>query len=101
MTHLIRHDHQLAVAQAIHVGVHLVMLQAKDLFHVLNLLVLHDRVMLRFAYVEQLSAQREHSEVITTDDSKPSNGKRLSRVSFSQNQRALRRILRARVVGIC
>lgn len=62
------------------------MLQTENLLDVLDLLVLHDLVVLCFAYVEQLSTQRKNTIIITTDDTKTSNGEGLGRVSFRQDK---------------
>ena len=76
------------------------MLQAKDLLDVLDLLVLHDLLVLGVADIEQLSAQREHAEVVATDDAEPGDGERLGGVSFGEDERALLRLPGPGVVGV-
>lgn len=69
LTHLIRHNHQPPVPQAPHIRINLVMLEPHNLLHILNLLILHDRIVLRFAHVERFSAEGEDTEVVATDNS--------------------------------
>jgi hypothetical protein len=59
-------------------------LKAHNLLDVLDLLILHDLVVLRLAHVEKLAAQREDAKVITSDNTEPGYGERLGGVSFGQ-----------------
>ena len=59
------------------------MLNAHDLLDILDLLVLHDLVVLRLAH--KLAAQRE---IIVPDNTEPRHSERLGGVSFSQYGRA-------------
>ena len=76
------------------------MLEAHDLLDVLDLLVLHDLVVLRLAHVEKLAAQREDPKVVTADDTEPGHGKRLGGISFGQYERALGRVARPGIVCV-
>lgn len=49
------------------------MLQAENLLDTLNLLVLHDLVVLGFSNVEELATKWEDTVVVTTDDTKTSD----------------------------
>jgi hypothetical protein len=50
------------------------MLETHNLLDVLDLLVLHDLVVSRFTNIEQLSTEREHSEVVTPNHAQTSDG---------------------------
>jgi hypothetical protein len=50
--HLIRHNHQPAISQTSNARVFLIMLQPHNFLDILDLLVLHDLVMLGFSHVE-------------------------------------------------
>lgn len=76
------------------------MLKTHDLLDILNLLILHNLVVLRLLHVEKLAAQREDAKVVTPDNTKSSHGERLGRVSFGQNKRALRCVARSGVVCV-
>jgi hypothetical protein len=98
--HLIGHDHELSISQAAEVRIVLVMLKTHDLLDILDLLVLHDLIVLRLAHVEKLAAQREDAKVVAPDDTKPGHCERLGRVSFGQDERALGRVARPGIVRI-
>jgi hypothetical protein len=59
------------------------MLQTHDFLDILYLLVLHDLVMLRLAHVQELAAQREDTEVVTSNYAETSYRERLGGVTFS------------------
>jgi hypothetical protein len=99
-THLISHDHELPISQAPHVRIILVVLKTHNLLDILNLLVLHNLIVLRLAHVEKLTAQREDAKVVTPDNTKSSHGKRLGRVSFGQYKCAPRCVARSGVVCV-
>lgn len=99
-THLISHDHELPISQARHVRIILVVLETHNLLDILDLLVLHNLIVLRLAYVEKLAAQREDAKVVASDNTKSSHGERLGRVSFGQYKRALRCVARSSVVCV-
>ena len=76
------------------------MLQPQDLLDVLNLLILHDLVVPRLADVEDFTAQGKDAKVVAADHVQASDSKRLGRVSFCQNERAVLRVLCPGVVGV-
>ncbi len=53
-----------------------------------------------FSDVETLSLEREHSEEVSSDDAQSADCQRLGRVPFGQDQRALRRLPRPRLVRV-
>jgi hypothetical protein len=55
-TNLISHQHKPSISQSARVRVILVVLQAHNLFDILNFLVLHDLIMLRLSYIQQFPA---------------------------------------------
>lgn len=112
--HLIRHDHDLAVAEAaqrLRVVVALLVLQADYFDDVVDLCVLHDlrsdssslgsssslpdwggstHLLVRgLADVEDLPSERENSVAVPPDDAEPRHGQRLGRVSLGEDQCAL------------
>mmetsp|Transcript_2795 Transcript_2795/g.7232 ORF Transcript_2795/g.7232 Transcript_2795/m.7232 type:complete len:330 (-) Transcript_2795:1332-2321(-) len=98
---LIRHDHDGAVPEALQLLVVLaVQVEAHDLDDVLDLCVPHHLLQRRISDVEHLAAQREDAEFVPTDDAEARNGQRFGGVSLRQDQRALPRVLAARVVGV-
>jgi hypothetical protein len=99
-THLISHDHELPISQAPHIRILLVVLKTHNLLDILDLLVLHNLIVLRLAHVEKLAAQREDAKVVTPDDTESSHGERLGRVSFGQYKRAPRCVARSGVVCV-
>ena len=68
MTHLVRHDHQLSVSQTARARILLVVLQAQNLLDVLDLLVLHDLIVLCLPDIEQFTTKRERAEIVSADD---------------------------------
>lgn len=50
--YLIRHQHETTIPQPIHAGICFVVLQAQNLLDILDLLVLHDLVVLRVPDIE-------------------------------------------------
>jgi hypothetical protein len=99
-SYLIRHNHEPPIPQTARARILFVMLQPHNLLDILDLLVLHDLVMLRFAYIEHLSAKREHAEIITANNTKSGDSKRLGGVSFGQDKRALARVPTSGIVCI-
>ena len=99
-TDLIGHDHELSVTKITRILVVLIVLQTKNLLDILNFLVLHDLVVLRFPNVEQLATEREDAIVVATDDTESRYRKRLGRVSFCQDERAVSGLPRSSVVSI-
>lgn len=73
ITHLIRHNHHLPVPKVLSILVILIVLQAENLLDILNLLVLHNLVMLSFAHVEQLSTKWEDPIVVAANDTQTSH----------------------------
>jgi hypothetical protein len=88
-TYLIRHYHELTIPQALDVRIVLVVLKTHDFFDVLDLLVLHDLVVLRLAHVQELAAQREDTKVVASNNAETGHRKRLGGVTFGQNERTL------------
>lgn len=99
-TDLVRHDHQSSISKACHIAIDFVVLKAHDFLDVLNLLVLHDLVVLGLANVEQFAAQREHTEIISSNDAQSCDCERLGGISFCQNQRTFVTFARASVIGV-
>ena len=98
---LIGHDHDVPVAQALRPVLILVaLLQAQDSFEVLDLLVLHNLLVIGVARVGHLAAEGEHAVAVTADDGEPRHRQRLGGVSLSQNERAVHGVLRASIVGV-
>jgi hypothetical protein len=75
-------------------------LKTHDFLDILDLLILHDLIVLRLTHVEKFPAQREDAKVVTADDTKSSHSEGLGRVSFGQNKRALRCLTRSSVVCV-
>ena len=82
-THLIGHDHELPISQALNVRIILVVLKTHNLLDILNLLVLHNLVVLSLAYVEKLAAQREDAKVVAPDNTKSSHGEVLAKTHLN------------------
>lgn len=100
-TYLVSHDHELAVTQAVDRLVLVVVLEAKNLFDVLNLDVLHNLVMVRLANIEELSTQGEDTEVVTPlDGTKTRDCKSFGGVSFSEDERAPAGVAATGPVGV-
>ena len=76
------------------------MLQPKDLLDVLDLLILHDLIVLRLTNVEQLSSKWKDTIVVTTNDTKTCDRKGLGRVSFRQDECAVGCLPRSCVVCV-
>jgi hypothetical protein len=83
---LIRHDHQVAISQAIGGCVVGIVFEPKNLPDVLNLDILHYCFMTCVSYVEQLAPQRENAIVVSTNDAETRDGESFRRVTFCQNQ---------------
>eukprot|EP00962_Isochrysis_galbana_P036430 scaffold12591_cov102-Isochrysis_galbana.AAC.6 len=101
--HLVRHDHELAVAHALQAGlvvIRLALLQPEDLLELRDLLVVHDGGVRRVAHVEQLTAQREDAVVVPADDRQAGHRQCLGRVALGDDERALVPVAPARLVGI-
>ena len=88
VTQLIGHDHELSISQAVYIGIVLAMLNAHNLLDILDLLVLHDLVVLRVAHIEKLAAQRQDAKIIAPGNTEARHGECLGGVSFSQYERA-------------
>ena len=97
---MISHDHELPIPKVVGIPVVLVVLETKNLLDVLNLLVLHDLVVLRVADVEKLSTQWEDTIVVPTNDTQSSNCKRLGGVSFRQDKRTVAGLPSTGIIGI-
>ena len=82
-THLIRHYHELTVPQALDIRIILVVLETHDFLDTLDLLVLHDLVVLCLAHVQELATQREDTKVVTPNYAETSHRERLGGVTFS------------------
>ncbi len=76
------------------------MLQPKNLLDILDLLVLHNLVVLRVSHIEQFTTKREHAVVVTTDDAETCDGERLGGITFGQDECAVCGLLCACVVGV-
>ena len=64
----------MTISQSIPVSIRLVVLQPEDLLDVLDLLVLHDLVVLRVTDVKKLSTEREYTIVVSSNDREARNG---------------------------
>jgi hypothetical protein len=98
--HLISHNHEPSVSQARSVRIVFIVLQAHNLFDVLNFLVLHDLVVFRLSHVQQFTSQWEDTEIVTSHYAETSNSKGFGGVSFRQNQSAVFSMSGACVVGV-
>ena len=76
------------------------MLQSHNLLYILDLLVLHDLFVPGIADIEWLSAQREHAEVVATDNAQTGDCERLGGVTLCEDQRAFGGLPGACVVGV-
>ena len=65
---LIGHDHDVAVAEGLGALVRGAVAEAEDLLDVVNLRVVHDLIVRRVSNVEELTAEREDSVAIASDD---------------------------------
>ena len=99
-SHLIRHDHNVTVPQAIDRGVILVVLETQYLLDMLDFDILDDLIVTCFSNIEQLSAKREDTIVVTANDAQTGYGKSLGGISFSENQGAAFRVSASSVVGV-
>jgi hypothetical protein len=99
-THLIGHDHQMAIPQARRVLVDLLMLQAQDLLQSLDLGIVRQALAAGFSDVEQFAAQGKDAKVVASNVADTSYGERLGRVTFRQDQGALVAVFRAGLVGV-
>ena len=98
---LVGHDHDVPVAQALRSVLILVaLLQAQDSLEVLDLLVLHDLLVIGVARVGHLATEGEHAVAVAADDGEPRHRQCLGRVSFRQNERAVHGVFGAGVVGV-
>ena len=82
-THLIRHYHELTVPQALDIRIVLVVLETHNFLDILDLLVLHDLVVLRLAHVQELATQREDTKIVAPNYAETSHRECLGRVTFS------------------
>lgn len=99
-THLIGHDHQPSIPQTRNIRIIFVVLQTHDLFDRLNLLILHNLIMLRLAHIQQLSSQREDTEIVSPDDGESTNGKGFGGISFGENEGTISCVLASGIVGV-
>lgn len=76
------------------------MRQTQNLLDVLDLLVLHDLVVTRLTDVQDLTAQRENSKVVSPDDVQTGDGKCLGGVSFREDESAVLGVLGTGIVSI-
>ncbi len=98
---LISHDHDVPVAQALRPVLILVaLLKAQDGLEVLDLLVLHNLLVIGVARVSHLATEGEHAVAVAADDGKPRHRQCLGRVSLRQNERAVHCVFRAGIVGV-
>ena len=100
LTHLIGHDHEMAISETVRSGVVLAVLQAQNLLDMLDLDVLNDLVVSGFPYVEQLASEREDAVVIPTDNSQARHSKGFGGVSFCEDQGAAFSVAAASIVGV-
>ena len=82
-THLIRHYHELTVPQALDIRIILVVLKTHNFLDILDLLVLHDLVVLCLAHVQELATQREDTKIVAPNYAETSHRERLGGVTFS------------------
>lgn len=97
---LIGHDHQVAVTEGFGAGVHLVLLQAKDLLQTGDLGVPGDLGSRGFTHVQQLTTEGEDTVIVATHHGQPGNSQGLGGISLGQDQGALVAILGSGIVGI-
>ena len=100
VTCLISHDHELPISQAPYIRIVFVVLKTHDLLDILDLLILHNLIVLRLAYIEKLAAEREDAKVVAPDNTKPCHGERLGGISFCQYERALRCLARSGIICV-
>lgn len=77
------------------------MLETHNLLNILNLFVLHDLVVFRFSNIEKFAAQREHTEIVSANNTKASDGQGFGRVSFRKDQCAIFTMLCTSIVCVC
>jgi hypothetical protein len=99
-THLICHDHDTSVTQAIRVLVGRPVLQSHNLLDCLDFCILHNLLVICLPNIQQLSAEREDSKVISSGNAQASLSKRLGGVAFRQNQSTFLGLATTSIVGI-
>jgi hypothetical protein len=99
-THLIGHDHEMAVPELVGARVDLVVLEAHDLLDGLDLGVVDEGLATGVADVEELAAQGKDAPIVATDDAQAGDGERLGRVTLGEDEGALLGVAAAGVVGV-
>jgi len=100
ITHLIGHDHQLAITQILCGIIRDTMLQAQDLFDVGKLGVAEDLLVRRLSHVQRFTLQREDAITVTPDNTETRNSHGFRRISFRQDQGAVLPVFPASLVGV-
>lgn len=99
-THLIRHNHQPPIPQTRRITIILIRLQPHNLLNILNLLILHDLVVLRLSYIQDLAPQWEDAEIVAPDDAESGDGERFGGVAFGEDECAFGGVFGAGVVRV-
>jgi hypothetical protein len=99
---LIRHDHQVPVAQRLDIGLVVLdpVFQTHDINHIFDLFVLHDCLVSSVSDIEWFTLQGEDSIEVTANDRETGHGKRLGGVSLGDDQGAVLGLGSSGIVGI-
>jgi len=98
--YLVSHYHETPITKTITIFIVFLVSQTHDLLDVLYFLIFHYLIMRRFAHIEQFSSKGEDAEVVTAYDAQTRLGKRLGRISFCEDKRAIFRPLASCVIRI-
>ena len=83
---LVGHDHDVAVAERLGVGVNATNVQTHNLHNVLHFGVLHHRLILGVSHIQQFTFQRKYTKIISPNDRQPRNGQGFGGISLRQYQ---------------
>mmetsp|Transcript_3484 Transcript_3484/g.8354 ORF Transcript_3484/g.8354 Transcript_3484/m.8354 type:complete len:832 (-) Transcript_3484:586-3081(-) len=97
---LVRHNHNATIPQWLHGVIDLLLFEAQDLDHVLDLGVVDGLLEVGISDVQELASEREDSEAVTADDAETSDCQCLCTVSLCEDEGALLGMLGAGQVRI-
>mmetsp|Transcript_9905 Transcript_9905/g.27630 ORF Transcript_9905/g.27630 Transcript_9905/m.27630 type:complete len:414 (+) Transcript_9905:2738-3979(+) len=97
---LVRHQHDGTVPEPLRGIVLLPRVQTHDLQQILDLGVACDLFEVCVPDIQHLALERKDTILVSTDDAQASDRQRLGRITLRQDQRAVLRVLAARIVGV-